>query len=337
MNTCRVPWRAALFALLWLLGSPPTVDAQAPVRLRWEAAEADGCVQSSALEEAVEARLRREVFGPARGRAFELEGAWSEGPEGNELRLELRDPRGQSLGTRLLRIDGPCSGLSESLPLVVSLLVEQHRGRIVLYVPPRTERTEPTEPTDRTASIPGPSPRWRFTYALGSAVRGLDAPWPTWTLAQVLRFGPEHFPLELTVEGSVSLPRDITRHGATARVWSYRVGAGLCPRLHEGATLRALTCASLLVGRQHAEGRNLSVNRSGVATTVHLLARAGAELRWGRALLLGASVRGEVALLRADLVIGEPGAEQPLFSGHVVGLGAEVWLGVSFGERRVDR
>ncbi len=341
--------------------------AQAHVALHWEQAEAQGCPSSTELTSAVESRLHREVFGPTTEDAFQLFGTWSEGPAGNELRLELRDPRGRSLGTRALHISGPCSDLAESLPLVVSLLVEQHRQHIALFIQPSSEptstkasphapETEPPapahvpSPTDAERAsphapeteppTPPPTPtRWRYSFTFGGSLHAFDAPWPTWGLFQLLRFGLEHLPFDFAAEGSLNLPRSVEHQGARADIWGFRAGAGLCPRLFETDRMSSLTCATLLVGRQYAQGRSFSVNRSGAATTVHLSARTGAELRFGSVAALGMALRTDLALLRSDLVAGARDSEQTIFASSALGVGVDIWLTLSFRqpweERRV--
>jgi hypothetical protein len=213
-------------------------------------------------------------------------------------------------------------------------LVEQNRERIVLFVPappPPPPAPEPPRHAAPPPTPPTPSPHdLRFSYALGLSLRGLDAPWPTYGALQLVRFGLANLPLDLAVEGSVTWPQRISTSDASANVWGFRAGGGACPRLGQG-WLRPLTCLTVIVGRQYAEGRGLDVNRSGSATTVTTVLRAGAEMRLRDALELGVALRGEFALLRADLVTGSASDPRVLFRGAPVGLGADLWIGVALG------
>ncbi|NOY93388.1 MAG: hypothetical protein GXP55_19560 [Deltaproteobacteria bacterium] len=323
-------WAALLCGLL----APLHAHAQARVSLSWDAANVPGCLSAQELRAAVETRLRRQVFTEEQG-SFRLAGR-IEDREGDVVAtLDLRDPQGASLGRRVLSAHGPCASLSDSLALVVSLLVEQNRQRIVLYVPPPA-------PTPARARVAAPAAHARehrsegggvrFSYALGASVRGVDAPWPTYGALQLLRLGWARLPLDFALEGSVTWPQRVRSGDAAADVWGFRVGGGVCPRFARG-WLRPLTCLTFLAGRQYAEGRGLDLERSGSATTATLVLRAGLEARvWG-ALELGFALRGELALLRANLVTGSAGAEQVLFDGAPVGLGADLWLSIALGSR----
>jgi len=279
----------------------------------------------------VETRLGRQVFTDEEG-SFGLTGR-VEGREGDVVAtLELRDPQGSSLGRRVLSAHGPCASLSDSLALVVSLLVEQNRQRIVLYVPPPTPTRVATAPPGPALDQRNDRGGVRLSYALGVSVRGVDAPWPTYGALQLLRLGWAKLPLDFALEGSVAWPQRVRSRGAAADVSGFRVGAGVCPRFARG-WLRPLTCLTFLAGRQYAEGRGLDLNRSGGATTATLVLRGGLEARiWG-ALELGLAVRGELALVRANLVVGSAGAEQVLFDGAPIGLGADLWLSIALGPR----
>ena len=157
-------------ALLLGVGMPQRVDAQTPgldgggegsagesdfasASLRWVRLEnADTCVSQAELELMVESRLGRGVFTPTESESdIEVAGSiQSEAQGGWKATLVLLRSTGEVGGVREISVPGgACSDLSESVALVLSLMVDMPSPRTLIRLPERTPVQE--EPPEGTA------------------------------------------------------------------------------------------------------------------------------------------------------------------------------------------
>ncbi len=136
-------------------------DASVSAYLEWNEPALSPCPSRDALVLAVEGRLKRRVFVAERSSDVRLvvtvrkmEATWG-------AELELRDRRGETLGTRRVRSRGAdCGGLGDSLPVVVALLIDLPRRDVVAAAPEERATTTGSlaPPADPPAQPPARAP-----------------------------------------------------------------------------------------------------------------------------------------------------------------------------------
>lgn len=117
----------AAFALVLPMKEAFAEDAR-PAALGWvRAPGAEGCIGTSALGQAVEARLGKAALVSASRARVSIEGriAPAEGAAGWRVSLTVADEAGKVLGTRALSKDGAdCRAMDEDVILTVALLID---------------------------------------------------------------------------------------------------------------------------------------------------------------------------------------------------------------------
>jgi hypothetical protein len=128
--------RALLITMLGLPGLSPSARAQdggttpeaarGPMSLHWvRMPGAENCIAGDALARVVESKLRRSVFPAPRDASVLIEGHVQKSPDGFVAELQMRDAKGETLGSRnLSSSDGSCRELSETLGVVLAVMID---------------------------------------------------------------------------------------------------------------------------------------------------------------------------------------------------------------------
>jgi hypothetical protein len=281
-----VLWSRAGFAL----------DANPRVAL--ELSRGDGteaCMRQSAVEHAVERRLRRHVFVKTDPADLHIAIAFAKDPQGAwTAKLSLRGRNGGELGARELDTHAShCSALDDALVLVVALLVDSPEARAELTQPapppkpPEEPVAEAPHPPSVAAERPTPielppetyAPREPYRIEIAASVVGAAGVLPGIALGGELMLGvtPPHF-IELRLRPSGFLPK--TEHTPSpdrgGRFSLITVGLDACPLDHDAGRLRFAACAGQRVGSMHAEGFGFRQSASSSELYYALGASAGA-------------------------------------------------------------
>ncbi len=300
---------------LALVFSPLTADAEVrPVaaRLIWRAPAGSGCIAATDLEGAVEERLRRRVFAAradvvVEGRVERTEGTWT-------ARLEMRTERGEPIGTREIRSEAEsCSGLDESLALVVALMIDVSEERIRLRIPVRRERTRgwhlQTEVGGATAL------GWLPGFALGLRIGlSVDPPWGWPVLVDGVAWADERVS---DAQGGADL------EGRQAAV-------AVCPPIVRGRRLGVAACVGGGAAAIRATGYDFLDNDDGAAVLAFVSAGLRGSFRLAGPLMMEAGVAGTAPLVRHRFFYEDPaGVQRVLYRMHAVAGIATLGLGVA--------
>ncbi len=324
------------------LFAAPAFAQDVAVRLRWRAPSDASCPTEAQITAGVEERLGRRVFESPAGSAFVID-ASVQPVEGDrvswEAHVALVAPDGERLGERVVMARHPsCEALRGSLGIIISLLVEQHQERIVLYEPAPTPPPPPPPPPEPAAVIQAPSPGPSseagptFGLELGATLRGLALPGPAFGLREVVHLGWQGVPLTLGLEAQVVPPFTYATDAAASELWYWSAGITVCPVLFDDPSVRSVTCAGVLIGQSLARGVELDVARSVEQLRVDVATRLGASIHLAGSLWLTAVAMVDVPLIRQTFTYGPTDAEEVLFEGLPVSLGLGVSLGVFFPE-----
>lgn len=313
-----------------------TASAQAPTSLRWSRAPgAETCIEAVALAAAVEARLAREVF--TEGSTLVIEGEVGPSATGYVVQLMLRSGA-EVVGERTLESRRPrCSGLDDSLVLMVALLVEVGEQAIEVTLPappvdddaPAPDSSPPAAaPVDDTP--PAPPPSWaRLAMTLGA--RGaIDAlPGPAVGVQGAIELGR---PVALRVAGAY-LPEVSVEAGAgrAARLSLAVAQVGACADGAPVAWLELGGCLSLSAGAVQGSGIGFDVSRAGTLPWLALELAGRARISLMGPLAVELALGLEVPVTSGRFVVGQAGAARVVYAHPLVapflGLSLLLWAG----------
>lgn len=293
-------------------------------------AEAEDCIEASALSAAVEERLERRVFVQGRTPDLHVNLELGKVRNGWRARLLLEDSAGNELGRReIVTTARDCSALDASLALVVALLVDAPP-----LPPAPVERREPGTP------VPAPrpatplalprdtfAPREPFRFDVrGSALAAVGLlPGVAPGAALSLRLLPPHF-VEFALSAEVFLPRRVDAGaGRGLELRHFRFGVSVCPVSHETPRFRIAGCAGQTVGRMDARGFGFDQSATAKDLSYGLTLGPDFRLRLGGPWGLGFALAAEFPLTR-NAYVTEPGHVTLFRAAPVAATGA---LGVS--------
>jgi hypothetical protein len=341
-----VLWSRAGFAL----------DAKPRVALELKRGEGtDKCIQSAAVEHAVERRLRRPVFASKDAADLGIEVALAREPDGAwSAKLVLRGRDGSEIGSRELDTHAShCSSLDDALVLVVALLVDSPEARAqtskAAAVPPTSATPSPAEapkpppnPSPPNAPQVGSrielppdtyAPREPYRVEVAASVVGSMGAVPDIALGGELLLGvrPPHF-IELRVRPTGLLPK--TEAAPTSdrggRFSLLTVALDACPLEHEVQKLRFVGCVAQRVGRMHAEGFGFHQSASSSELYYALGISAGAAFWFAPPVGVRVGLDVEAPLTRdAYFSVGAAGERREIFRPSPVVGAATVGLALS--------
>ncbi|HEV8548518.1 MAG TPA: hypothetical protein VGQ57_05805 [Polyangiaceae bacterium] len=308
-----------------------------------------GCLDSSALEKAVERRLEHPVFTSSTPVDLRLELAFEETPRrGFSAAIVLRDRTGAEIGRReLTTASRQCSVLDDSLALVIALLVDSPEARERATAAPPTASTSPSLPAN-APPVPPPAPapirvtippdvlpaREPYRVDVAATVAALVGPLPglAWGPELTLAVRPPHF-VELRLRPAFFPTRQVEgpSAGRGGRLSLVQVGLDVCPIEQELETLRFSGCVGQSIGWVNAEGFGFVRNGDPSSWVYSLGLAAGALWFPARPLFLSLGLTAAVPLERDSYVsLGPNGTSLEVFrpaplSGELTaGLGLEL-------------
>jgi hypothetical protein len=301
------------------------------------AAGTEQCIEASALQRAVEARLHRKVFVAPDDAELRIRLALSRSEAGTwSAELSLATAAGVSLGQRSLESSAPhCSALDESLALVIALLVDSPPPPVEVVPPPEAAPAAPEPPIHPGAPAPTPpastisrpvapppatpaatkiyipadsyAPRepWHADVALGAVAAGGALPGLAFAPELSLGIEPVALP-ELRVFGGVYGNREthVGESGAGARFGLAYVGLETCPWSVRRGAARPFFCLGEVVGHFRATAFGFDQNSSATLVRFALHARLGLSLPLTGALSARLDGRAEAPVTRNVFVYG---------------------------------
>jgi len=330
----------ALIAGVTLLAAPLAPSATpgeggltASLHVR-RSAEAERCIEASALSAAVEERLERRVFVRDRTPDLHVNLELAKVRKGWQARLLLEDSAGNELGRReIVTTARDCSALDASLALVVALLVDappippvpvERREQASKSAPPPRPATPLALPRDTHA------PREPFRFDVrGSALAAVGLlPGIAPGAALSLSLLPPHF-LEFALSAEMFLPRRVDAGaGRGLELRHFRFGVSVCPLSHETPGFRVAGCAGQTVGRMDARGFGFDQSATVKDLSYGLTLGPDFRLRLGGPWGLGFALAAEFPLTR-NRYVSEPGhvtlfRAAPVAASARVGVSAEL-------------
>jgi len=298
------------------------------------AAGTEQCIEASALQRAVEARLHRKVFVAPDDAQLRIRLALSRTDDGTwSAELSLATAAGVSLGQRSLESSAPhCSALDESLALVIALLVDSPPPPVEA-APPEPAPAPPEPPTHNgptpaptppaptpIARPPGPQPAtriyipadsyaprepWHADFALGAVAAGGALPGIAFAPELSLGIEPVALP-ELRLFGGLYGNREthVGESGAGARFGLVYAGLETCPWSARRGGARPFFCLGEAVGRFRATAFGFDQNSSATLVRFALHARLGLSFPISGALSARLDGRAELPVTRATFVYG---------------------------------
>lgn len=120
---------------------------QGPIALHWvRLPDTERCIAGDALARKVESKLRRSVFPAARDASILIEGHVRKTDSGYAAELQMRDRSGKALGSRELSSqDESCTELSDTLAVVLAVMIDPDAARHAASVAPEVEKPAPKE------------------------------------------------------------------------------------------------------------------------------------------------------------------------------------------------
>jgi hypothetical protein len=271
--------------------APSGPTGAATAQLAWTMEPGLDCLDAAAFSRAVEARLRRRVFGVL-GAALVLEVRLARGARGFVAQLDLRGRGGEAYGSREVTSDAErCDELSQSIAFTAALMLDYRE---------REAAVEATATLARLRSAPLPPPPARTSgVALGVGAEGRLG----WGALPELRPGAGVIveirgrSVSAFVAGAWWVPATASVDGGGARFEASSVSLGLCPLSLAGALVDARVCAGASVGRVRALGLDLDAPRIALRLVPAALARVegGLRLVGPLALRLGLEVQAPFA------------------------------------------
>jgi hypothetical protein len=285
------------------------------------------CIETAALERAVEARLHRTVFTTQQNAQLRIELVLEHAADAQwSAELSLRTASGASLGQRRIETSARhCSALDDSLALVIALLVDSPPP--VEAAPPPAPPSAAPSPIPPTApppvhppSLAKPAPA--TTIQLPSDTHAPREPWhadvaagPALTggVLPGIAFGPEAsvglkpaFVPEVRLFGGLLGQRE-SRVGSSAsgaRFGFAYLGLELCAGFAAPRRLRPFACLGQVVGRLRAEAFGFDENRVSSLLRFALHARLGIAVSIAGPLSLRLDARGELPVTHSVFVYG---------------------------------
>jgi hypothetical protein len=306
------------------------------------------CIGESALQRAVEFRLRRSEFRRDLPVTLEVRIAFEHGASGWSADLTMHDGTGQFLGRRSIETEAAhCSALDDSLALVVALLVDsppsapeagvktqstapaaEPEARGDVPSEPQPAPASPTPPSDLRAPTPQPlttlslprdtmAPRepWRFDVSLGAAAAAGTVPGlaPGGELALGARV--PRLP-ELRLFADWFGQRDQQRAGSNsgAHFDFADIGLELCALDVRLGALHWFGCAGQTIGRLRVASYGFDQNTTTEHLTYAILARTGLRFPLAGRFNGRLGIRAELPLARDIFDYGSrDGRERALY------------------------
>jgi len=159
----RLPWPlllAGVIAACSLGMGAAHAEEKRAAALNWVRAKgAETCIDAPRLAQRVEERLARPVFPAPAQASLIVEGRAEKTATGFSATLQVFDPAGASLGSRELSSDrADCAELSETVVLVLAVMIDPDGALAAVPSAPREPKAEPAPPP---AERPAPPPRMR--------------------------------------------------------------------------------------------------------------------------------------------------------------------------------
>ncbi len=273
------------------------------------------CLSRPALEREVERRLERRVFTSRQRADVILSGRLRRDGARWHARLALESASGEVLGTRdLVSETAHCSGLDETLVLVVALLVDLPRQAIGLRTP---------------RDAPEPRAPWRAELWLGGGALVGTLPAASGVAAVAVAALPPEFP-RFELGGFVTTASDATHRAGGARFRLAGARALLCP-VGVGRAASLELCVGQHVARLDVQAFGYVEPRA----TTHLLFAVSTAAHLGLRLSDWLGVRAGLSvgalLSRPRFVVENPeGGLEEVFRPALAQIGAEAGVGVRF-------
>lgn len=307
------------FAALALGAAAAPARAETPRRssLSWVRLEgAEACVSTQALARAVEERLGRAAFVPPSEADVSVEGRVERGKpvRGAPLfraHLEVRDPRGALLGTRVLEAVGSCDALTRPVALALAVMIDP-AAALGGKPPPAPPPPAPPPPAAPGSVVlvtqPAPAQRkrreeWRFETTAAFAVAAGLVPGLGAGLVGATALRTPLVPLSAGATLTYVFENGRSAAGApgtTLGVSLLRVGGHLCPlELERGVFVGSLCGGAGLDVLFHRARPSASGAEASFSVDLGAVARLTARLFGPFAAGLGATLL--VPLVRDDL------------------------------------
>ncbi|MEM9190312.1 MAG: hypothetical protein AAGF12_14100 [Myxococcota bacterium] len=242
---------AALLLALSIIAGSGFAHAQSSVTssLNWvRLPGAEACVGSQALGTEVEALLGRSIFVSSSSAEIAVEARIGPLPEADatfEAVLAVSAADGTILGERTLRHEGPCPQFTETLAVVIALLIDpdaeldpsdpEEPERAAAAPSPEPQPDEPVEPhplVDDPTSDPEPMTGDRYLVEI-SAVAGVSVgmvPNPALHAAATLLIEPPWF-IGVELEAGILPYSEHERDGVESVLVAPYLGVLFCPRI----------------------------------------------------------------------------------------------------------
>ncbi|HWZ91951.1 MAG TPA: hypothetical protein VNW92_23970 [Polyangiaceae bacterium] len=284
------------------------------------------CIETAALERAVEARLHRTVFTTQPSAQLRIDLVLDHATDTQwSAELSLRTASGASLGQRRIETSARhCSALDDSLALVIALLVDSpppvpaEAAPLAApgSIPPMVPSPLPVNPASPAKPAPAttiqlpsdthaPREPWHADVAAGAALTGGVLPGVAFGPEASLGFKPAYVP-EVRLFGGLLGQRE-SRVGSSAsgaRFGFAYVGLELCPGFAAPRRLRPFACLGQVVGRLRAEAFGFDENRLSNLLRFALQVRLGIALSITGPLSLRLDGRGELPMTHSVFVYG---------------------------------
>lgn len=248
---------AATAAIVAIAAGPLRAEEPRTSSLSWlRMPGAEECVTTQALARAVEERLGRAAFVSAAQADLSVEGSIAPKGAGFAAVITVRDAKGETLGTREIARDAKCEDLTESIALVVALMIDPDAATRPKPAPKPAPVAETPPPVvvvrEKPVVVEVPVERkrpepWRFEGGGAlTAVTGL-APTVAPGLTATALVHPPEIPLGFHGFASLFLPTTADGAGASASVDMGYVGGSLCPTVR-GRHASVMACIGGHVG-----------------------------------------------------------------------------------------
>jgi hypothetical protein len=291
---------------------------------------ADACVATQALARGVETRLGRTVFVSPAEADVSVEGRIEKKGTGFAATLVLRDSEGKSLGTRTLeKADPACDKLTESLVLIIAVMIDPDAAMAPAPTPaPASPTAPPAPPAPAPAPAPpaperiyvpvpvlvqGPertvreAPALRFDGSLSARFAAGIVPFPAIGGSAVGVLVPRKF-IGILGRASLYVPSREAIPGSSAEVSFVHgtLGSGLCPLAHVVGPALLTACGEGDVGLLMARPSGLPRTVNETRVTVSAGASFAASFLVSGPFTLRAGLSGMIPLVRESFEVTLP-------------------------------